>query len=126
MNNQAASERKHDFPFTGMKVNHMSSTCTRYHCLQRDVGGPQVCVIKWEEKSEETSAEDGTELVTTVLPHLLIANRFENAALMDSLTHADGTIESNPHLNLLARTNQHPHDCAFVRLPLSGFVLMLL
>lgn len=71
MNNLAA--------FTGMEVSATTAAQPALvsHCLQRDVGGRQVCVIKWEEESEETSAEDRTETVTVTLPPLLIRNCFE-------------------------------------------------
>lgn len=48
-----------------MKVNAvaLAQPELHYHCLQCDVGGWQVHVMKWEEKSEETSTEGGGELL---------------------------------------------------------------
>lgn len=94
------------------------------HCLQRDVGGRQVCVIKWEEESEETSAEDRTETVTAALPPLLIRNCFEKTkkALMDSLT--DSCCWRNPAKSALKPAGRHKSTSPRLRFgPTSSFGL---
>lgn len=73
MNNQAISERKHDFPFTGMEVNAITlAQLALVPIVSSVMWVGDKCVIKWEEKSEETSAEDSTEMGTTALSPLLI------------------------------------------------------
>lgn len=67
MNNRAASERKTDFSFTGMKVNAitLARPALRYHCLRRDVGG-WATSVRNEVGGKERGAEDRAEPATTV------------------------------------------------------------
>lgn len=119
MNNRAA--------FTGTKVSAATAAPPPLvgHCLQRDVGGRQVCVIKWEEESEETSAEDRTETVAAAPPPLLIRNCFEKnkkKALMDSLT--DSCCWRNTAKSALKPAGRHKSASPRLRLgPTSSFGL---